>query len=81
MTTASTGNIYQASLSYGLNESLKKTTGKSMYEHSLNVIEKKKQNLENQINKNSELSKMQIDFLELVKSNIEKSSKILDLSN
>ena len=39
ITLASTGNIYQASLQYGTNYMIKKSTGKSTSEHALGLIQ------------------------------------------
>ena len=41
-TLASTGNIYQAGLSYGSNQAVKKITGKSPSENIQSLVENKK---------------------------------------
>ena len=73
-TLTSSGNIYQAGLSYGSNQAVKKITGKSPTENikslcrqikRLKVEEKEKQG----------------EFFALVKSRIEKTSKIIQLAN
>ena len=73
-TLASTGNIYQAGLSYGSNHAVKKITGKSTTENIKSLIDNKKIKVE-------EEQKSHEDFLALVKSRIEKKSKIIQLAN
>ena len=41
-TIGSSGNIYQAGLSYGLNETLQRTTGKSTIDHAKLLLENTK---------------------------------------
>ena len=65
-TLATSGNIYQAGLTYGGNEIITKSTGKSMA-----------QNIKEGLAPNKENS----DFQKLVKRNIEKTRKKLNLSN
>ena len=65
-TLATSGNIYQAGLTYGGNEIITKSTGKSMA-----------QNIKEGLVPNKEDS----DFQKLVKRNIEKTRKKLNLSN
>ena len=72
-TLASTGNVYQAGLSYGSNHAVKKITGKSPTENIKSLVDNKKINIEEQ--------KRQEEFFALVKSRIEKTSKIIKLAN
>ena len=65
-TLVTSGNIYQAGLTYGGNEIITKSTGKSMA-----------QNIKEGLVPNKEDS----DFQKLVKRNIEKTRKKLNLSN
>ena len=72
-TMASTGNIYQAGLSYGSNQAVKKVTGKSTTENIKSLVDNKKIKVEKEEN--------QEEFFALVKSRIEKTSKIIKLAN
>ena len=72
-TMASTGNIYQAGLSYGSNQAVKNITGKSPTENIKSIIDNKKIKIEEQ--------ERQEEFFALVKSRIEKTSKIIKLAN
>ena len=65
-TFATSGNIYQAGLTYGGNEIIIKSTGKSMAENIKVVLTPKKEDS---------------DFQKLVKRNIKKTRKKLNLSN
>jgi len=65
-TLVSTGNVYQAGLTYGGNEIVTKTTGKSTTQNIKEALIPKK-------NDNK--------FEQLVKRNIEKTKKKLNLSN
>jgi len=60
------GNIYQAGLAYGSNEIITKSTGKSMVQNIKEGLVPKKEDS---------------DFQKLVKRNIEKTRKKLNLSN
>ena len=73
-TLTSTGNIYQAGLSYGSNQAIKKITGKSTTENIKSLADNKKIKVD-------EEQKSHEDFLALVKSRIEKKSKIIQLAN
>ena len=42
ITVGKTGNVYQAGLSYGSNQLVKETTGKSTFEHMSEFIDSKK---------------------------------------
>ena len=70
---ASTGNIYQAGLSYGSNQAVRKITGKSPTENIKDLIDNKKIKVEEK--------ESQEEFFALVKSRIEKTSKIIQLAN
>ena len=72
-TLASSGNIYQASLSYGSNQAVKKVTGKSTTENIKSLVDNKKKKIEEE--------EKQEEFFALVKSRIEKTSKIIQLAN
>ena len=72
-TMASTGNIYQAGLTYGSNLAVKNITGKSPTENIKNLVDNKKIKIEEQ--------ERQEEFFALVKSRIEKTSKIIKLAN
>jgi hypothetical protein len=65
-TFATSGNIYQAGLTYGGNEIIIKSTGKSMAQNIKEGLVPKKEDS---------------DFQKLVKRNIEKTRKKLNLSN
>ena len=65
-TLATSGNIYQAGFTYGGNEIVTKTTGKSMAQIIKESITAKKKDS---------------DFKKLVKRNIEKTRKKLNFSN
>ena len=71
-TLASTGNIYQASLSYGSNHAVEKITGKSPTENVQSLVDNKKK---------IEEKEKQEEFFALVKSRIQKTSKIIQLAN
>ena len=70
---ASTGNIYQAGLSYGSNQAVKKITGKSTTENIKSFVDDNKIKVEEEENHE--------EFFALVKSRIEKTSKIIQLAN
>ena len=72
-TLASSGNIYQAGLSYGSNQAVKKITGKSPTENIQSLVDNKKKKIEEE--------EKQEEFFALVKSRIEKTSKIIQLAN
>jgi phosphoribosylaminoimidazole (AIR) synthetase len=72
-TLASTGNIYQAGLSYGSNQAIKKITGKSPTENIKSLTDNKKIKIEEK--------ERQEEFFALVKSRVEKTSKIIKLAN
>ena len=72
-TLTSSGNIYQAGLSYGSNQVVKKITGKSATENIKSLVDNKKIKVEKEENYD--------EFFALVKSKIEKTSKIIQLAN
>ena len=72
-TLVSTGNIYQAGLSYGSNQAVKKITGKSTTENIKSFVNDNKIKVEEEENHE--------EFFALVKSRIEKTSKIIQLAN
>ena len=72
-TMASTGNIYQAGLSYGSNQAVKNITGKTPAENIKSLVDNKKMKIEEKEKQN--------EFFALVKSRIEKTSKIIKLAN
>ena len=72
-TLTSTGNIYQAGLSYGSNQAVKKITGKSPTENIESLVDNNKLKVEEK--------ESQEEFFALVKSRIDKTSKIIQLAN
>ena len=72
-TMASTGNIYQAGLSYGSNQAVRNITGKTPTENIKSFVDNKKIKIEEKVK--------QDEFFALVKSRIEKTSKIIQLAN
>ena len=72
-TLTSTGNIYQTGFSYGSNQLITSYTGKTPIEN-LKEINTKQNNIKKQILESD-------DFYQLVKNKIEKTGKILNLSN
>jgi len=72
-TMASTGNIYQAGLSYGSNQAVKSITGKTPTENIKSLVDNKKMKIEEK--------EKQDEFFALVKSRIKKTSKIIQLAN
>ena len=71
-TMASTGNIYHAGLAYGSNQAVKNITGKTPTENVKNLVDNKKKKVKEE--------EKQDEFFALVKSRIEKSSKINQLA-
>ena len=72
-TMASTGNCLQAGLSQGSNQAVKKITGKSPTENIESLVDNKKIKVEEE--------ESYEEFFALVKSRIEKTSKIIQLTN
>ena len=76
-TLTSSGNIYQAGLSYSSNALIEKHTGKTPIENLKelsSIKEDKTKNIKEETLKSD-------DFYLLVKAKIEKTSKILNLTN
>ena len=73
MTVASTGNVYQAGLSYGSSQVIKKMTGKTPTENVKSFLDSN-----NTTVKDEEIND---EFFVLVKDKIEKKSNILNLAN
>ncbi|MDB2311482.1 hypothetical protein N9V14_01385 [Candidatus Pelagibacter bacterium] len=72
-TLASTGNIYQAGLSYGSNQAVKKITGKSPTENIKSLTDSKKSKTDEEQDYD--------ELFALVKNRIEKTSKIINSAN
>jgi len=72
-TIGSTGNVFQAGISYGSNQAVKKITGKSTTENIKSFADDNKIKVEEK--------ESQEEFFALVKSRIEKTSKIIQLAN
>ena len=72
-TLVSTGNIYQAGLSYGSNQAVRNITGKTPTENIKSLVDNKKKKIEEK--------ESQEEFFALVKSRIEKTSEIIQLAN
>jgi phosphoribosylaminoimidazole (AIR) synthetase len=72
-TLASTGNIYQAGLSYGSNKAVEEITGKSTTENIKSLTDSKKSKIDEEQNYD--------EFFALVKNRIEKTSKIINSAN
>jgi len=72
-TLTSSGNIYQAGLSYGSSKAVKKITGKSPAENIKSFVEDKKIEVEEVVSDG--------EFFVSLKSKIEKKSEIIDLTN
>ena len=72
-TLATSGNIYHAGFTYGSNEVITKSTGKSMTQNIQSLVDNKKIEIEEK--------EKQDEFFALVKSRIEKTSKIIQLAN
>ena len=73
ITVASTGNVYQAGLSYGSSKAIKKFTGKTPTE-----------NIKRFLNSSSTAKEEEKDndkSFALIKNTIEKKSKVLNLAN
>ena len=73
LTVASTGSVYQAGLSYGSSQAVKKIIGKSPTENIKNFRDSKKSKIDEEQNYD--------EFFTLVKNRIEKTSKIINLAN
>jgi hypothetical protein len=73
VTVASTGNVYQAGLSYGSSKALAKITGRTAKENIKNFTNLKK--------KKSKEEENYDEFFMLVKNRIEETRKIINSSN
>jgi hypothetical protein len=73
VTVASTGNVYQAGLSYGSSQVIKKKTGKTLAENVKSFLDSNNTTVKEE--------ESQEEFFVLVKSRIEKTSKIIQLAN
>ena len=73
ITVASTGNIYQAGLSYGSSKTIKKMTGKTPTENIKSFLDSKNSTIEKEEHYD--------EFFVIVKSQSEKKSKILNFAN
>ena len=72
-TVASTGSVYQAGLSYGSGQAIKKFTGKTPTENIKSFLDSKNSTVKEEESYD--------EFFVLVKSQIDKKSKILNLAN
>ena len=70
---ASTGNIYQAGLSYGSNKAIEEITGKSPTENIKSLTDNKKLKIEDDQDYD--------EFFALVRNRIENTSKIINSAN
>ena len=72
-TLASTGNIYQAGLTYGSNKAVEEITGKSPTENIKSLTDNKKLKIEDDQDYD--------EFFALVRNRIENTSKIINSAN
>ena len=73
LTVASTGNVYQAGLSYGSSKAIKKMTGKTPTENVKSFLDSNSTTVKEE--------EIYDEFFVLVKDKIEKKSNILNLTN
>ena len=73
VTVASTGNIYQAGLSYGSSHAIKKMTGKTTIENIKIFLDSNNTTVKEEVSYD--------EFFVLVRDKIEKKSSILNLAN
>ena len=73
ITVASTGNIYQAGLSYGSSRTIKKMTGKTPTENVKSFLDSNNTTVKEEESYD--------EFFVLVKDKIQKKSNILNLAN
>ena len=73
MTVASTGNVYQAGLSYGTSKAIKKMTGKTPTENVKSFLDSNNTTVKDE--------EIYDEFFVLVKDKIGKKSNILNLAN
>ena len=74
ITIASTGSVYQAGLSYGSSQAIKKMTGKTPTENVKSFLDSNNTTVK-------EEEEIYDEFFVLVKDKIEKKSNILNLAN
>ena len=72
VTVASTGNVYQAGLSYGSSKAIKKMTGKTPTENVKSFLDSNNTTVKEEVHN---------EFFLLVKDKIEKKSNISNLAN
>jgi len=72
-TLVTTGNVYQAGLSYGSNEAIKRTTGKTTTENIKILLKKEEIIIEEEENYD--------EFFALVRARINKTHKIINSTN
>ncbi|MDA9083814.1 hypothetical protein N9J90_01375 [Candidatus Pelagibacter sp.] len=72
VTVASTGNVYQAGLSYGSSHAIKKMTGKTPTENVKSFLDSNNTTVKEEVHN---------EFFLLVKDKIEKKSNISNLAN
>ena len=72
VTVASTGNVYQAGLSYGSSHAIKKMTGKTPTENVKSFLDSNNTTVNEEVHN---------EFFLLVKDKIEKKSNISNLAN
>ena len=72
LTVASTGSVYQAGLSYGSSQAIKKMTGKTPTENVKSFFDN---------DNTTDKEEVYDEFFVLVKDKIEKKSNILNLAN
>ena len=73
-TFSSTGNVYQAGLSYGSNKFIEKVTGKTPFENLMNIKSSEEENVQKKTLESE-------DFYFLVKNKIEKINIEVDKFN
>ena len=73
LTGASTGSVYQASLSYGSGKIINNFTGKTTTENIISIVSQNKD--EKEVDQNDDI------FFKLIKEDINKISGIRNLSN
>ena len=72
LTIVSTGNVYQAGLSYGSSQAIKKMTGKTPTENVKSFLDSNNTTVKEEVHN---------EFFLLVKDKIEKKSNISNLAN
>jgi len=85
ITIGTSGNIYQAGLSYGTNQVVQRTTGKSPIQHISEFLDPQNEHEDNLLaivkgnieNTRLKIKKQQSDFVSAVNNNIEEEKKKL----